>query len=509
MRTNELVLFLQSLDQRSAASFCDFVHADLHNRRTDVRQLIRLLTDYHPDFSDAPLEKEDLARVLGWIGTSDEKRVKNSSKWYLKLSQAFTQSKSLALDFLTLQAGSPGETVNKIKVLRQLRERELFRWYVKLFKKLETVRRSSEWNTKEWYYFQMRLLEERDYWYASQDRHVKDLTLSKKQRPLDVYYFIEKLQDACELLVRSRIMDQPFDDRLLCTVLEFLKNDEQLLSEYQDLHLYYLLYLTLRDSKSSDYQQLQELLQILVEVIGDEEKKVIYNYLQNHCIARINAGDQVYLQRSFELYQTQLAQNLLSDKEGHLFEGHYKNIVTAGLRLGHLAWVKDFLYEQRDALRPEVAENAFHYNLAAYYYELEDYEEVQQLLLQVEYTDVRYNLSAKSLLLRTYYDTAEYDAMLAMSRSFQEYLKRNKLIKKERREAFSNFIKIASALAKLQSNLAYQSKAKTLQRFEHLLQKVGKTSGLINRQWLSSRIIMLGEDIGLEDDRLQQMNFTY
>ena len=73
MRTNELVLFLQSLDQRSAASFCDFVHADLHNRRTDVRQLIRLLTDYHPDFSDAPLEKEDLARVLGWIGASDEK----------------------------------------------------------------------------------------------------------------------------------------------------------------------------------------------------------------------------------------------------------------------------------------------------------------------------------------------------------------------------------------------------------------------------------------------------
>ena len=101
----------------------------------------------------------------------------------------------------------------------------------------------------------------------------------------------------------------------------------------------------------------------------------------------------------FLLYQLQLQQELIID-EGYLSDLHYKNIVTTGIRLQELEWVKQFIEEYREALRPAVRENAYSFNLASYYHAVGKYDEVLALLQEVAYSDFRYNLGAKALLLR-------------------------------------------------------------------------------------------------------------
>ena len=100
-----------------------------------------------------------------------------------------------------------------------------------------------------------------------------------------------------------------------------------------------------------------------------EELATIYNYFQNYCIAQINDNKPSFLKEIFHLYQSQLQQALIIE-DGYLPDMHYKNIVTTAIRLKELDWVKQFIEEYRSALRPEVRENAYSFNLASYYHSI-------------------------------------------------------------------------------------------------------------------------------------------
>ena len=97
-------------------------------------------------------------------------------------------------------------------------------------------------------------------------------------------------------------------------------------------------------------------------------------------------------------------------------------------------WTKEFIEKFKDYLHPEVVENAYTYNLASYYYSTNQLDKVLDLLVKVEYTDIQYSIGAKSLLLRTYYDLEENEALLSLTRSFKQYLKRNRLIPEKAEE---------------------------------------------------------------------------
>ncbi|MEM8908603.1 MAG: hypothetical protein AAGD05_12200, partial [Bacteroidota bacterium] len=196
-------------------------------------------------------------------------------------------------------------------------------------------------------------------------------------------------------------------------------------------------------------------------------------------------------QQSFVLYKKQLQKKLLLDEGGFLSQWHYKNIVAIVMRLGEMDWVKAFIETYREQLHPDVVENAYIFNLAAYYYATQQLEKVQQLLIQVEYKDIRYGLAAKALLLRTYYDLQEYDTLESLVKSFREYLRRNKSIPDGRRRAFLQLLQLTKGLGQLQSRRQFQSPRKTQQQLANLRQGIEQAPQLINREWLLGKVAEL------------------
>ena len=213
--------------------------------------------------------------------------------------------------------------------------------------------------------------------------------------------------------------------------------------------------------------------------------------MQNHCIKGINKGHQKYYRLLLELYKKQLEKDLLLDEEGYLVEWNYKNIVTNGIRLKEMEWTRSFIESYRNKLHPSVMENAYTFNLAAFYYSTNELEKVQELLIKVEYTDFRYSLAAKSLLMRTYYDLNEEEALLSLIRSFRQYLYRNKLIEEKRRSAFINLLKFTQKFFQIKSRLAFQSKQKTIQAIRQQKDKISATELLINKVWLNQKLAEL------------------
>ncbi|MBK9015910.1 MAG: hypothetical protein IPM82_18635 [Saprospiraceae bacterium] len=81
--------------------------------------------------------------------------------------------------------------------------------------------------------------------------------------------------------------------------------------------------------------------------------------------------------------------------------------------------------------------------LAAWFYHVGKAGRGASALLQVEYTDLRYNLDAKSLLLRTHFDLEEEEALLAHA-DVRQFVKRNKSLTDFQKKATSNLIRFPS-----------------------------------------------------------------
>ena len=106
----------------------------------------------------------------------------------------------------------------------------------------------------------------------------------------------------------------------------------------------------------------------------------------------------------------------------------YKNIVTLGLRLQEEKWVREFIRKYLNFLPVDERANALTYNSAmlSYYH---------------KNTDLYYQLDARSILLKVYFELDDVETMLHHISAFKIFIRRNKLVSAYQKEIYLNFIR--------------------------------------------------------------------
>ena len=99
------------------------------------------------------------------------------------------------------------------------------------------------------------------------------------------------------------------------------------------------------------------------------------------------------------------------------------------------------------------------------------------------------------MLLRTYYDLDENEALLSLTRSFKQYLSRNKLIPEPRIQGMSNLIRFTNRASTIKSNIGFDSKAKSQKELKKLIEELEAARPIINKGWLESKIEELKNQI--------------
>ena len=161
----------------------------------------------------------------------------------------------------------------------------------------------------------------------------------------------------------------------------------------------------------------------------------------------------------------------------------FKNISVVALRLGKYDWVESFINNYNIKLPPESRDNAVTYNLAQLYFYQKKYDKVIEQLQNVEYEDVSYNLDSKTMLLATYYEIDEMEALYFLLESFRAYLNRHKDIPVSAKKNYSNLIKFTKKLIKI---IPGDSKA-----IKKLREDISQTTGIVSIRWLKEKITQL------------------
>lgn len=480
MLQHKLIDLLVKLNRKEMTRFRAFSHSPYFNKHKGVRNLVDYLDNCYPDFDPKKCERYFLYQQLFPRQAHDQG----------KLAVLFTYTYRLAEQFLAQEALKKEPADAGHLLLQGLRQVKAFDLYRKVLDRSDGhLENTDEQSSIQWWH-RYRLSSEKDYYH----NHIiarRDLSgLTQMEQQLDHFYLAEKLKNAVEMQVRRNLVKVQAESRLLTSALREVADH---LNEYRQIPAIYLYYKLYEMLSEPDHRFYFEALQVLKESeagFPPQERAGLYNYFQNYCIRQINQNNLQFLNELFRLYQSQLEQELLLE-EGYLSEWHYKNIVTVGLRLKELTWVHKFIHQYRDVLRPEVADNAFRFNLAAYHHEAGDYGDVLNLLIQVEYRDPRYNQSAKALLLRTYYEMGEDEALFSLVDSFLQYLQRNELMADFRRSGYYHLFRLTRRVAHIRSRIGYDRPEKTKKDIDKLKKEVAATKAIFNQSWLEAKIAAL------------------
>lgn len=472
MQDYPLYKALKKLSLEEIAQFAHFVDCPTFNTNQRLCKLVHYIKEFHPTYS---IDQDLLFKELYGDKTFEVQKLRDVRSLLFRLLKRF----------LVILEVENRQDWSDLALLKQFRERQLPSLFQSYSKSMDK-RQSAAYSNQQLLMNHLKAEELDRFSISGQLRLTKD-HLQPMMNELDAFYISKKLKWTCEMFNRSGIVNTNYDIHFFEDILRIIEENHLHLHN-PIISLYYLAYLTLTQPEiEQHFLDFKKLLDESHDKIEKEDAVSLYRYAQNYCIRRVNEGKSHYMQELFEIYKSLLQKDLLNDG-GFLPHPHYKNMVTLGLRLKEYEWTHQFIEQYQHSLESNIRANAYHFNLATFYYETKKFDEVVELLNRVSFSDVYYEISSKYILMKVYYDLNELDLLGYLMASFEKFIKRNKAISVKNRPGILHFLMVLKKLSKIKEWKSYKKKAFILQQKEKTQDLLERKKPIVNVVWLKQKL---------------------
>lgn len=413
MTSSLLVRAFKQLSAKDCSALVEFVRCPLYNRRAETTYLCEYLETHVAKPGQKAFAAERLFEAAFPGEVYDNRRLRRVMSFALEalrhyIAQVEWQSNKAEYDQ---------------SLVRALRNRNMDKLFDKALDKAVSQGKKLNVRDAQHHFRQYQLHQEK---LEHKARHQRSANLNLQPLPdeLTTFYVSEMLRHACSALMHQAVAGQTYHMQLLGAILGVVEQGPML--ETPAVAVYYHAYRMLQSPEED--QPFEQLKQLLAQHEGRFEKEEIrglYLMAINGCIRRMNAGKRAYIREAFDVYRAALERNFLTEN-GFLSSFTFKNIIRAGAALGEHEWTEQFIEQYRNTLHPRERDNAYRYNRAFLYFQKADYAQAMPLLQQVEMEDPLNNLHARRMLVRSYYELGEHDALESLLQSFGAYLNRQK-----------------------------------------------------------------------------------
>ena len=481
-----LAQVIQSLGKRERSELQRWVASPFINRRPEVLQLCQYLCDQIPigenqGVETIPLSKvETYAQVLGALPAVKQRTVSKSKGklTHEKLSQSEDAALRYTMSFLfsavkqwmAYREWSKDGTTTGLQLCRALRKKGLMTVFEKEFKILQSPDPNTQQST-DFHLAQYQL--QLEHWESKHQSGQADrIQLQQMCGSFGAFVAVSALRHGCAALDKSG-GGLPFE------TVDFLpealaKVEAGQYIEVPTVQVYYYCFRLMQVNSEPDFQQLKSLLTAHSAIFPPEEIRDVWLVAINYCIRRLNAGERDWVREAFELYRSGLERDLLLDN-GKMPKATYQNIMLLAIASDAWDWARQFLEDYRPSLAIGERYNAYQFNLALWHFRRKAYPEAQEILRSVEFRDVHYNLDARRMMLRMYYDEGAISALDSLLHSFRTYLLRHRNLGYHR-ELNANFVRAVQQMLRLSPGDA--------QARDQLRQKIIREKYLAEREWL-------------------------
>jgi hypothetical protein len=473
MLSTPLVQTFRTLTKTERRAFGKWIASPFFNQRPDVVRLFEYLCKQVP-YEQAGKLVTEVSKVAAFrqVFPPDDRRfVRAFSDADMRHTMSFlfqALKHFLAYQHWSQDAGDTGRHLCK-----SLRQRGLEQVFEKEFAALSEHLSSTAHRSADYFFQQYHLHLERWEVFRRSNRGASDV-LQQAGSARDAYIASETLRQACAVLAqpgeRGTAVGSVYLEATLVAVAAGAFESVPAVMAYY--HCYRLL---VEQDAETDFRRLRTLLVEHWSLFPDNEIRDLYVGAINYCIRRLNSGARDYIREALELYRTGLERRIILE-DGFLNKYTYNNILLLALALEEWDWGIEFLKQYKPALPPRDRDSAWQYNLATYYFRKKDYAQAQEILNKVEFRDVFYNLDARRMLVRIYFDTDATAALESLLDSFTIYLQRKRTALGYHRDLNLNFVRFVKRLLQVEPG---NSAAR-----QRLRIKIEEVRYVAEREWL-------------------------
>lgn len=474
MNSSLLIRAFHQLSAKETRALVDYVRCPLFNHREDVIRLCEHLAAH----IGKPAPKEFTAERLSAIAFPGEP-YDNS-----RLRHLMSYTLNALRQYLALIEWQSDKAESQQTLVRALRNRGMDKLFDKALGKAAVQGEKQQVRDAQHHFHQYQLHQEK---LEHKARHERSANLNLQPLPdeLTTFYVSEMLRHACSALMHQAVAGQTYHMQLLGAILGVVEQGPML--ETPAVAVYYHAYRMLQSPEEDHpFEQLKQLLARHEDRFEQAEMRGLYLMAINGCIRRMNSGKRAYIREAFEVYRAALERNFLTE-QGFLSSFTYKNIIRAGAALAEHEWTEQFIEQHRNSLHPRERDNAYRYNRAFLYFQKADYARALPLLQQVDLEDPLNSLHARRMLLRSYYELGEQDALESLLQSFGAHLKRQKYLGYHQ-ELNLNFVRFMQRLIRLLPN---DKEARSA-----LWKDIAAEKQVAEREWLAEKLGGSGSLVG-------------
>ncbi|MFN8284791.1 MAG: hypothetical protein U0U67_16325 [Chitinophagales bacterium] len=290
-------------------------------------------------------------------------------------------------------------------------------------------------------------------------------------KALDEYYIVQKLKLICHALNEQHFTTLNIVPNYSNEILNINKKQYSIL-----IQLYYDVAKLLQDINREDaFIDLKAFVKESKNIHQDD-LKIIIQYLINYCVIKINKGNSNFIREIFEMYKHY--DEVIH--ETYISPVRFKNIINVSIRLKEYNYA--FLYIEKNGkkLPVEVQTSTIEFNKAKLYYEQKNYDAAIEILRTHQYDDIIFNLSAKVLLVQSFYEKKEFQFLESFLESFRIFILRNKEMNTASKKIHQDFIKVIHRLMKMEF-----ASNKEIESFKN---KINTTENLPDKAWILEKL---------------------
>ena len=465
MLNSKLIQILQTFDSKQRRAFEDFVGSPYFNTQSELvhyyKYLKKLAAKGFPVHS---VSREELFAKILPDQRYDEKQLNYMSSQLLKLIERFIsisrfEGAGILPDYFQLQ---------------YCIDHRLEKHYQYAMKAAKKKLEKGEKGNEQYFYQEYLLADLREKHFSSLKERRYDPALQEAADYLDQYYLFKKLYHLCAMLDRQHVVTPSYDAHFMEDIQLMVQD---LPFDSPAIHTLEKLLLSLRAPSEPDhFRQLRDLLRQHGDYFSESMLRYLYFSVINFCIRKVRYGEKSYANELMSIYQEGIQKGVLFE-DGYLSPWTFKNLVKLGIGLKEYMWTESFIAEYAQKLPPHMRQDALHFNLADLYYALRDYAKAQLHLRQVEFSDVQYSFGAKLTLIKIYFETDQEEALHSLLSSFKIFLQRKKLITKEVKMPYLNFIRFVNKIYKAGTS-----------ELDSLKLEIQDTEMLTARSWLLQQL---------------------
>jgi hypothetical protein len=472
MHNSFLLNFFKYLDKKDRLALRKLVRSPFFNHREDV---IRLF-----DCIDKNLGKSKMVLTQEWVfhHVFPDKPFE-----VLALHQTASILTQLIRRFLAFSEFENTPPQYQLSLIKALRQRQAEKMYKLELKEAKLSLEKQPLRNAEFHLYQyMFLLDEYDY--KRQQRREGELPLQELSNSLDDFYLTETLRQACAMkahkAVSSQIAyEQPFSEVVLARLdMEKIDNTPSIAAYYYALQAQNDENTAHPDAVGTEryFGKLKDMLLYKKDFFKEEELKNLYTLAINYCIKQQNKGQANFIKEALDLYDAGLTNEILLEN-GSISQYAYRNMILLAMKAGEWHRAEHLLEKYKNKLPILERDNFYKYNAAVLNFRQGNADKAMLLLQEAQLKEPLYNLDARCLLARIYFEKKETEALASLITSSRIYLSRHESIgyQKDMYENFFIFIEKITKLGK-----------RTKLKINNLKSEIEATKLVAEKNWLLS-----------------------